>query len=366
MPSCASNQKEGACPSHHFASPGLIMPTLKEIASEVAARFKERSRAQTRATLFVKVALITIPAAFVVIAQSLDLTRATHEVSIWTIISIVAASLVLLGGLFVLWTENDPTKTLDTAREALEAAREFEQEKADFEGNITWLSKEVTRGLELYNSMDVMRGAIEQSLDLGGASAAGIMQTCLVAARKSLHVAFDFQIGDMWTICIYEANRDTNAGRVLLHCVAHDRTIQCSLTEARVWQEGIGVVGVAYSRANEIILPDMFAPELGTAFDLGEKARPYDRERYRSMAAIPIIVGAGAAPWGVAIATSSRPGHFHNEPVGGVATAEPIRAIAAMAALAVKALAKSPTLPGALSTGSGTEPAADTGERTKP
>ncbi len=321
------------------------MPTLKEIAGEVTARFKERSSAQTRATLFVKLVLITIPAFLVIFAQSLDLTRATHEISVWTIISMVAAFLMLLGALFVLWTENDPTETLDTARKALEAAREFEQEKAEFERNITRLSKEVTRGLEIYNSMDVMRGVIEQSLDLGADSAARIMQNCLKAAGKSLHVACDFQIGDTWTICIYEANRDTDSGKVLLRCIAHDRTIQCSLAEARVWQEGTGVVGVAYSKANEVIIPDMFAPELGSAFELGDKARSYDRERYRSMAAIPILVAGCTAPWGIAIATSSRPGHFQDEQVDGVATAEPIRAIAAMTALAVKALAKPPNSP---------------------
>jgi GAF domain-containing protein len=122
---------------------------------------------------------------------------------------------------------------------------------------------------------------------------------------------------------------------------------------------------VAYSKANEIIIPDMFAPELGNAFELGDKARPYDRERYRSMAAIPIVVGGGTAPWGAAIATSSRPGHFHDEHVDGVATAEPIRAIAAMTALAVKALTKLPNSPVISPGGRQAERANDGAEREK-
>lgn len=57
------------------------------------------------------------------------------------------------------------------------------------------------------------------------------------------------------------------------------------------------------------------------------------------------MVGGGKIPWGVVIATSNREDHFNDEPVDGVATSEPVRAIAAMAALAAKALARSPRLP---------------------
>jgi hypothetical protein len=48
--------------------------------------------------------------------------------------------------------------------------------------------------------MDVMRGAIEQSLDVPGVSASKIIQTCLTAAKNSLLVAFDFSIEDTWTV----------------------------------------------------------------------------------------------------------------------------------------------------------------------
>jgi hypothetical protein len=56
------------------------------------------------------------------------------------------------------------------------------------------------------------------------------------------------------------------------------------------------------------------------------------------MVAVPIIVGDKKIPWGVAAATSNRAYHFNIYPVDGVATAEPARAIAAMAALTVKAV----------------------------
>lgn len=55
------------------------------------------------------------------------------------------------------------------------------------------------------------------------------------------------------------------------------------------------------------------------------------------MVVVPITVGKSNKPWGVAVVTSDRARHFSSEPSYGVANAEPIRAIAAMAALAVKA-----------------------------
>src|SRR6202051_3307753 len=321
------------------------MPTLKELAGKVANGSRKQTQAQHRASLFVKIALITLGATASAVGLAVDLATANDEWSFWTMGGIAGAVLVAIGGVYVLITERDVSQTLDDAREAVEKAREFEQEKNDFEANISWLNREVRRGLELYNSMAVMRSFIEQSLGLPDVSVGSIMQNCLTGAQSSLHVAFDFAIGDTWTICIYEAQNDKESGKVILRCVAHDRTIHCSIDEARVWQEGNGVVGVAYSNARQIIVPDMYAPELGTTFDLADNSRAHDKARYHSMAAVPVMVGGGKISWGVVAATSDRADHFNDEPVDGVATSEPVRAIAAMVALVVKALAKLPRLP---------------------
>jgi hypothetical protein len=197
--------------------------------------------------------------------------------------------------------------------------------------------KAVIRGLDLYNSMDVMRGAIEQSLDLANLPVTSIIQTCLSAASNSLLGAFDFSISDIWTICVFMAQLDQGAGKVVLRCIAHLRKIPCELNVARSWPEGVGVAGIAYSMNHEIIIKDMSSPDALAMFDLQILSRDYDQTRYASMVAVPITVGSSPKPWGVAVVTSDQAGHFSTEPAYGVATAEPIRAIAAMAALAVKA-----------------------------
>jgi hypothetical protein len=195
----------------------------------------------------------------------------------------------------------------------------------------------VARGFELYNSMDVMRGAIEQSLSLPSISVSAMIQTCLSAACDSLLVAFDFNIKNTWTICVFMAQRDGESGKDVLRCVAHMRKIPCDIAAARSWVEGVGVAGIAYSMNKEIIIPDMASPEFGSMFEKSSNTRDYDRARYVSMAAAPITIGTKSKPWGVAVVTSDRHNHFSNEPGYGIATTEPIRAIAAMAALAVKA-----------------------------
>lgn len=124
---------------------------------------------------------------------------------------------------------------------------------------------------------------------------------------------------------------------MILHCIAHLRKIPCDLSEARPWPEGVGVAGIAYSMNHEIIIEDMSSPDALAMFDLRSFSRSYDKERYASMAAVPITIGSNPKPWGVAVVTSDQRSHFSNEPSYGVATAEPIRAIAAMTALAVKA-----------------------------
>jgi hypothetical protein len=151
-------------------------------------------------------------------------------------------------------------------------------------------------------------------------------------------VAFDFDIRDTWTICVYEARRNRESDKASLHCIAHKRKIECDISNARQWAEGVGFVGVSYAMNNETIVPDMYAQELGSMFNLKANARSYDVKRYRSMVAVPITVGDAAVPWGIAVATTDKARHFSTASSDGVATAEPIRAIAAMSALAVKAV----------------------------
>ncbi|MDR6302512.1 hypothetical protein GGQ85_000183 [Nitrobacter vulgaris] len=315
------------------------MDVLSNLANELSAKFLSFAKKHFNASMFVKLGLVLGGATIAAVCQGVELAHANHEFSSWSIAGFAGAVLVAIGGVFVAMTETDIATTLDVARRAIDEARLRERRMERFNADRAVLRKELDRGLELYNSMDVMRGSIEQSLDIPDVAAAKIIQTCLAAARNSLLVALDFSIEETWTICVYMAEASGESDKINLRCIAHARKIECEIEEARLWQEGVGVAGVCYSMGNEIIIPDMAAPELGTVFHLAANNRPYDIERYRSMASIPICIGSSKTPWGVVVVTTDLPGHFTIEPADGVSTSEPVRAIAAMAALAVRAAA---------------------------
>jgi hypothetical protein len=144
----------------------------------------------------VKLGLVLGGATVAGVCQAVELAHANREFSVWTIGGLAGAGLVALGSIFVAMTETDIASTLELSRRAIEKARVRERRMERFESTRLVLQQEIGRGLQLYNSMDVMRGAIEQSLDVPGVSASKIIQTCLTAAKNSLLVAFDFSIED--------------------------------------------------------------------------------------------------------------------------------------------------------------------------
>jgi multidrug transporter EmrE-like cation transporter len=310
---------------------------LAKLKAASLSAFKNYSRAAYRASRFVKFVLIIVGAAAVAVALAVDIAHANGAYSIWTLIGICGAFLVAVGSAFDAFRETDAAQALIIASQAIDAVTERQQELEDLVQEHGRFDKAVTRGLDLYNSMDVMRGAIEQSLDLSDVPAESIIQTCLSAAETSILGAFDFGIKDIWTICIFKAQPEKESGKVMLRAVAHLRKIACQLHEARSWPEGVGVAGIAYSMNHEIIIQDMSSADTVAMLDLRTLSRDYDKERYASMVAVPITIGNAPKPWGVAVVTSDRRNHFLREPSYGVATTEPIRAIAAMTALAVKA-----------------------------
>lgn len=299
--------------------------------------FAAYSNILVRLSRFNKIVLIIGGAAAATVALAIDIAHANKEVSAWTIIGLVGAGLVALGSIFDVLKEGDASRALIVASGALDAVHQRELQLNEMLNDGEY-DKAVTRGLHLYTSMDVMRGAIEQSLDLPDIPATTIIQTCLSAASNSLLGAFDFGITDIWTICVYMALPDRESGKIVLRCIAHHRKIPCELSNARVWPEGVGVTGMAYSINQEIIIKDMSSPDVSPLFDLRAMGREYDKLRYASIVAVPIVIGNAPRPWGVAVATSDQPDHFSPEPsTYGVATTEAARAIAAMSALAAKA-----------------------------
>ncbi len=250
----------------------------------------------------------------------------------------MASLIVFIGGIFVVITEQDATEQLALSQRAVEAARDAES-KYEIIGE---MQADAERLIELFQAMTVMRGAIEHLAGNPAKDEDEVITKLLKACDRSLAIAMDFAQYDQWTIGIYKAvPSETEAHRAVLKCVAHKRAIECDPTEARVWKEGTGIMGVAYSNGDEIIVPDLQADGMKAVFGTSaNEQREYDMDRYRSMVAVPVKVEGLEKPWGVVTATTDRVGHFSPNAEPGVRPDEGARTLAGMIALAIAVMRK--------------------------
>ena len=103
----------------------------------------------------------------------------------------------------------------------------------------------------------------------------------------------------------------------------------------------MGVAGMALAKDAEVAATDIWDPSVASVFGLnGASASSTDKDRYRSLLAVPVRVGNESPPWGVVCASSNRPEHFQTfDPVDEDAPAaqrvEALRALAGQVAMCV-------------------------------
>lgn len=244
---------------------------------------------------------------------------------------ILATAMVALGGFYVWSTESDAADAIETAEKALDSAQAVESRLDEVQDFFDAFERLV----ETYQLCLTLRGAIEQS-GLGAAGGTdGIVKTLFDLAARPLQIAIAFDQADRWTLGVYKAVPSKTPNKAELRCVAQKRAIECRTEDARVWPEGVGIAGIAYLNAREIVLPNLQAEGMHAVFGPHGKTRAYDAERYVSMVAAPIKVAGREKPWGVVVATSDRVAHFSAESRPGFKTDEPVRTLAAFIALAV-------------------------------
>jgi len=302
---------------------------VKELSEQVTSKFIEQARRVKRASRVVKSVLLIVGAALASVAQFAEFDKAGPTA--WQIVGIAASVIVCIGALYSAFVEEDAAEQLVLARNALEVAREQQDQYQDLDR----IDAEFEKAIELYQVLFLARGVIEQGTQLPSMTELHLVKIILEACKRSLPIAMGFAQADRWTVCIYKAQQDL-AGSTTLECVAHKRAIECELKNARKWSPGTGIVGGAFSNKSEVIIDDLQVPSLqgifGTAANV---AKPSDSSLYRSMAAVPVMVAGQSQPWGVVTATNDRPGHFYAEAGTGIDAAEAVRALAGMIALAV-------------------------------
>lgn len=301
---------------------------MRELRKDVTDLLLKRVGRIRLSFVFLRVALLVLSA--IAGWAAIEQSSPTDPHSIWPFLGKSACVLIFVVALTLLFGDGDPAAELKKAHIALDKAEELELYRPHVDANL----HEISRLNYLLVSIQAMRSVIEQALRKNISNCDAIIQIMFATAKRTLPISINFDISDEWTICVYKAEYKTNAPDDL-KCIAHNRAIDCELDKARTWAEGVGVAGICYANRREVIVPDLRADNLGNLFNVDANQRTYDETRYRSFAVVPILLDTNSKPWGVVVATSSKPGHFspHSEP--GLNTAEAVRILAGMIALAI-------------------------------
>ncbi len=308
---------------------------LAKLSDRLNTAYTRRSKTVWRSTRFIKIVLV-LCGSFLAGAFALFSDGFTWPWSVPQVGGLIGGLLAFAGGVYIMFTDEDTTETLDTARQAMEAARSFELEKREILELAYEYEDSIEQLVSLYTVVSVARGAIERAVLESHRDTESVIRTCLETTKRHLHIALEFGSNEIWTICIYKAVDNEGSGERELRLIAHNRSVDCEIDNARPWKPGVGAGGVAFAKNDEVVVPDLDDPAVGTVFRL-EKAlkKEEDGERYKSLFAVPVQVGSDEEPWGVVMATSNVPFHFGKNDHQGVEPEEAVRSLAGIVALVV-------------------------------
>lgn len=308
--------------------------SLRAIAKRVSTESQARLRQAHVSSMTVKVGLIALGSAVVAIVQCVGLPAEGPWPALG-VIGVVAAVLVFVGSVIVLIMDRDPSAQLALADEAIRAAEGIEAQLVEEAEQYDALWIAINRATDLYYSLMAMRGALERLTISDRADEPAAIDHLLEVSEPTLLPALGFELGQNYTICVYRAENEAD-GKKVLRLIAHRRALNCALSAARTWAEGVGAAGIAYATGRELTLPDMLDPALKSLREQRDSQRVDGADPYMSIVAVPVFVGPSNTKWGVVVATSDVRNHFSAaDEEDGVRTSEGARALAGMVALAV-------------------------------
>lgn len=320
------------------SAPTDIRGALKDAQDSV-------SKLQGRRQLRRQLAMAAVKAVFVVgaslvagIAQFAAL-QPGDALSAWGRVGIVASFILGLGGLVLIVVDWRDPEELETAERSTSLANFL----YDFARDAAKLGKQLETATELYRAMIQMALSVQLLNQLDVEAEVDRVELMFLSAEDTLLLAFDFEVTEQWSVSIYRTEQLPADGRILRCAISRRSERLKPRRRGRDWPFGVGVAGIAAARGTELILPDLTDKALGNFDELpANLAKPTDATRYRSVAAVPVI--ADDDVWGVVVATSDRPSRFDLSDARGVRSAEGVRALAQMLAVAVTSRHKPPSL----------------------
>lgn len=280
-------------------------------------------RTSQRWQFWIKVVLILCGAVLGTIGGGMDGSLRPPE---WPYVLTLKGALVVIGGgmsfiggLLLLLVDEDTAGLLQVAREVSRDANSFLLDRdalAAKHGGAEIAAERLDRKRrERLSAMEVMLEVVEAAL-LRGADVIDTADKMLLYAIHSVRKAVEYEGDDFFTVSIFKREDRGNGERLYRIAAQWSDPVKAG-QDGRSWAKGEGYTGVAWSRAigtagAEVIEHDTSLPHISQEYPVANANA--DREAlYRSVAAIPILVGESDEVWGVVTATSDRKDVFRRD-----------------------------------------------------
>ena len=192
------------------------------------------------------------------------------------------------------------------------------------------------RRLALRQVNDITRELAEQAAIAEVAEFRAAAMIMLEFAIIPIGTSIGFAQDERWAISIFKIEK--NGSDEVLRRVTGIRAERLQeQANAREWRLNEGLVGTVWATKRDAIIKDYRDARVPQDYPMpDELKRDYDADRYRSMAAVPIIVGPQKEIWGVVAASSDVTGRFTRDPQNDKTQAvDTIRALSRASALLV-------------------------------
>lgn len=268
------------------------------------------------------------------VPESSNLALTIKGICVW-----LGVLLVFVGGALLFMIQDEAPEVLARAAKLEGEAQKFLDDRDALLQRLEELASLDRRRLALIDANKIMRETLEQSLLLAQSNVEGTAQLMLDATLRFITTSIGFEPDEQWAISIFRVEGDE------LRRIAARRADRLAEQNApRAWRRNEGFVGRAWSTEHPVIVADGTQPEALAQFHVPAlKQRTYDAERYRSMAAIPVKLGADPVEvWGIVAASTDHAGRFRHDPLNRqVQAVDTVRLIARMAALMEAAFRRS-------------------------
>lgn len=215
-----------------------------------------------------------------------------------------------LGGILLLIMRDEAPALLARAAELEQQARAFLDERDRLAARQAEMETRDSRRLALIDASKAMMEACENALGAEGLAIEDAIDTVLRAGQHATLHAIDFGGGEYWAVSIFQVDGDELRRVVALRPDTLEERI-----DGRSWRRGEGFVGMAWLRDAEVVISDANQPEIAAVYVVPSgKALPLDRDRYRSIAVVPIRVGPTDEFWGAVAISSDQAGRFKSNP----------------------------------------------------